>query len=174
MVKKTVYHVGDKIVVTNPRIVVRVGYPKLLSDYYTEVPDLRVHLAYELVTNLRKSVTEIVKTVLKEHQKSKSDFWEVKKTTPDNIPIRREGAYALAVKDNFGGSNRELHFQETPYFKNKTFEVLSKRVVKTGIRCYNTFDDGCYTIPGLKNSKTHILLKTNVGEFLSTDVRKFE
>lgn len=150
--KRDIIRIGDTVKIINPRYIIRVGYPKILTDYIPEVEDKY----QDILKNIPREAYNKVKMAL---------------------------AYAIAVKDKFGGSERSVHFDNALELANKEFQVIDIRYVKTGKYCSGGYNsggwdgEGDYDPPYLCDIKCHKILCINapyVLEVLATDVEKIK
>lgn len=163
-----VIRVGDKVRVINNRFIKRVGYALSCHDFIDDIfQDIAVANAY---TKLSGDGTK--------HSKGFLSF-----------------CYAIALgkvrSANFGGRERKIHYFETRKDKaglfwkcdteiadytGNVFEVLEKRVAKTGLYFppsggYDSYTGEDWSEPGgLSGGKTHVLLTTNAGVIERCDV----
>lgn len=185
--RKHVYRIGDKIRVLVPRVVERVGYPKSVVDYYPEVSK-ELCIAEGLLSGLSldAAVNNAEGLMLFSNRLS----------IVSSRVISLAG-YLRAKRDGFGGKIRSIHFARLTYWpgcqmawhedppgyggnidKFVPFEtvVLNKHVVKTGeyFPPYSGYDSYTgeydYEAGGLADQKTHVILVTEYGRFVSTDV----
>ena len=134
--RKSIIRVDDRVRIIRPVVVVRVGYPKTVSDYLPEAEKkFRALLHTE---GLRGRVIE---------------------------KVLREIAYGLAKADGFGGRQRTLHIKEIPDILGQEFRVMGIRTVKTGIyyppahgRSGWYGEEYDYEPGGLSDEKTHRLV----------------
>lgn len=156
-------NVGDRVKVKIPRIVVRVGYPKAVSDY---LPEAVKAFGAQLRGAMHAKEAE---TVL------------------------RAIAYGLARKDGFGGRGRTLHFEEKEELLGREFTISHTRVVRTGVyfppqySTYSYHEAPGWGPGGLRESRAYRLV-SGLGfntlhwsssrwdslEFVSTDVELLE
>ena len=137
-----IIRLNDRVRITVPKIVTRVGYPKSVKDY--------LPLAEEKYgAQLRKDIKW---------------EWAVNKAL-------QQIAYGLAKTDGFGGRERSLHFSEKPDLLGQEFTVAGIRTVQTGTyypphssqTYYGEYD---YDPGGLMDMKAH-RLATGFGVFWS-------
>lgn len=172
--KKNVIRIGDTVRVLRPKWVKRVGYPLVWTDLLEEVrSDPR---SAEALKVLEISTAEL--------------------TNEKISHFVRAVALARVEQRGFGGNERSLHYMKMGGEDDSIldvigldcvpchghvgteFEVLGKRIVKTGKRFAPwsgrsgpdyEYD---YEPGGLENCKTHILLRTYAGEIEACDVEK--
>jgi hypothetical protein len=145
--KRTVYHVGDRVQVVEPLVVIRVGYPLTKED--------------------------ALKAVEKEHAQKVSDFIVSVTGNPVDITttdprLCADLLDALAShwirSKGFGGKERKIYTEIDERFRNTSgWTVCSKRHVKTGTYCSGGYSGGYdsepdYDPPYLSNEQTHTLL----------------
>jgi hypothetical protein len=149
--------VGDHVTVTNPEFITRVGYPMSYEDAYNHIE--KNHLA---------DIDNFVDSKILKLSKVRSDifFSERVPKTLDKSTQKIISALACIYLDanGHGGKERSIHVESKPDMQGKTFEVLSKKVVKTGTyyppwsqQDYNGEWDG--GPGGLDNCKTRIVLE---------------
>lgn len=170
------FKVGDKVIITNPEFVLRVGYPLSYEDAYKHVvatygKDLRKFLdstIYKSETDLDTEFSGQFKSQISfEHRDMKKMF---------------RGFTLLYMESvGFGGPERTIHVEKHEAYQGRIFEVESKRICHTG-----TYDPpwsyqdhngewDCYS-GGLHNRKTHTLLELrgHIGSIVGyKDQRKF-
>lgn len=93
---------GDRVRVVVPKICVRVGYPKQVSDYLEAA---------------RAKYAKLLREDMKDHLVEKA---------------LHQIAYGMAKKDGFGGPERTLHLKDEPGIAGKEFTVWGIRTVQTG------------------------------------------
>ncbi len=142
----TVIRTGDFVRIVEPRVVVRVGYPKCLKDYVPEAEAL-------FLPALRKALDDSKK--VSRHALAK-DGKSYKR-------IVYELAWMLARANGFGGYTRMLHFEEEPELKGRVCQVFAVRSVHTGERFAPSGSGEDYEPGGLENRKTHRLVEVFVG-----------
>ena len=113
MTRPAPYRVGDLVRVVDPRVVVRVGYPKCVDDYLGDV-DRLVGVEIDAIADKILGLPML-------HPPSK---------TLDRV--RRELALALARRDGFGGRERSIHFVEKPELLDLEARIVSVRSVMIG------------------------------------------
>lgn len=148
---------GDKVIVTNPEFVVRVGYPLSYAMAYEHVKETQL-------VNVRRFLDETMFPV----QPGESIFGmcltRAKGPNKEERMILQGLAWAYLHKEQFGGPERTIHTESRPYYHGRVLTVGEKRVCKTG-----TYDApyshqdyfgewDCYP-GGLTNCKTHVLLR---------------
>lgn len=148
--------VGDRVRIINPLHVVRVGYPKSVVDYENVVD------AAALETFLRAQAP-------KRYARMKSAV-----DTREGRAIRRQLALILAQQDGFGGSERKLHTEEIPEFKDVTGTVRFVKMARTGLyyppSSSHDWETGYaeYEPGGLNKAKMHRLLIVDVDAMTKT------
>lgn len=134
--RKNIIRVDDRVRIIRPVVVVRVGYPKAVSDYRNQAEKVFGPLldANDFGGRIREKVL-------------------------------REVAYGLARQDGFGGRQRTLHTKEIPDILGQEFCVTGIRTVKTGTYYPPTGgrggyygDEWDYEPGGLSDEKTHRLV----------------
>lgn len=188
MSKKHVYRIGDKVWINVPRKVERVGYPKSVYDYLPEDDDKNLYYAQMLLQgDDLKDVASI------------SDFLHNPKV---NYKVQKLAAYLRARADGFGGKKRSIHFLPLDYWPGcqyATFSpssekklsvdiekftpfqttIRSKRVVRTGTYfppyAAPLWDHDNDSLPGgLSDAKSHVIVNTDNGEFVTDDISPVE
>jgi hypothetical protein len=157
------FHVGDRVVVTNPEFIERVGYPMSYENACNEIAATHMEAIEEMLGN----------TIFKTDQPySPSPCALSLKAEPVKLSKDMQqlvGAMAkLHMKyKGFGGKQRSIH---TAHLEDKlglVCEVTSKRICKTGIYYpggSSTSYEGevDYWPGGLEDCKTHVLLELDV------------
>lgn len=150
MSKKIVFREGDAVRVVTPMFVMRVGYPKSLEDYESEVDAQVGHQVNDLI--LAAGGQPFVRG---------RRFNVPDEPTKIRRRILSELAHARAVADGFGGSERSLHFKEVPEMAGRTCVVSRLRTVKTGTyypaSVSGGYEDYDWEPGGLMDEKTHRL-----------------
>jgi hypothetical protein len=134
--------IGDVIKVIDPRVVERVGYPRTVDSYVEEA------------------------------ESTAGKFLDFTLRCPARARCKliREIAYALALKDGFGGRERTLHFIEIPQLLGESYCVQGVRSAKTG-----TYSPGYRSSmwggnddepPSLSEEKTRRLVQISTGMFI--------
>ena len=150
--------VGSKVRIVNPEIVVRVGYPKSLHDYF--------QLALEQYgQRLTGALPELLGSS-EWQQMLGADPHVRTKAHPLLSKLLWAIAFPLARKDRFGGNLRSIHTRSAPELKGREFEVLERRSAYTGSRyaghprssCWD--DDG--EPPSLEDVQHHNMLMLSV------------
>lgn len=138
--KNEVIRVGDSIQVLETKFIDRVGYPLIWTDFYDIMKERKdVISALDHFCCIGSAKHQFIKAVC---------MGEVE-------------------RQKFGGPNREIIYceeKQSPwydyYYKNHTFIVTGKRVVKTGKRFPGGYiDEESYENGGLEDEQTHILLQ---------------
>lgn len=179
MKKRHVYRVDDLVEVIKPKFIKRVGYPIVWTDLMDSVRrDSRTYQAYVMLFGSAPGIDE---------------------TKGFDYPheFLRFIAHERAKEVAYGGDVRSIHYYgpneippgqlqittDPPPEPGPTppmiARVRGKRVVKTGIRFAPTYgrshgfyDDEDWSEPGgLDNCKTHVLLKTDLGEIEACNVK---
>lgn len=135
MVSQKKYRIkaDDRVRIVNPVIVLRVGYPKTVSDYLKEAESL-----------FKKSLLDVIGPREADMALSKI-------------------AYGLAKRDGFGGSSRTLHTKVDELMRGAEFTVIDCKTAKTGEYFppqggADYWGECDYWPGGLSNMKTHRLL----------------
>jgi hypothetical protein len=146
--KKEVFRPYDLIRIVNPEFFVRVGYP---FDKEYAIENL---ISKEEKSTLRQLLGYAAIYSVKERR--------VEKTYSEMLDRL---AYHKLQLAGFGGSSRKIFTKRKEEFLGKEVQVLTKRVVQTGIReYYSDYDPeedrggGYY---GLANQESHVLLEIN-------------
>jgi hypothetical protein len=149
------FKVGDMVTVTNPEFVTRVGYPMSFEDAFNYIE-----------ANHVRDIEDFIDTKLHKIE-AKSDFAVSMLASPTSDKRFHKIMSGLASiyldSKGHGGKERTIHTISRPELQGKTFEVLSKRVVKTGTYYppwsqYNG-DDWDGGPGGLDPCKTHVVLE---------------
>lgn len=167
MPKPHIYRKGDEVVIVEPKWVKRVGYPIVWTDLIAELRAEERTMAAWLALG----------------------FGSIH---PDDLPIDfiRGIARQHVERRRHGGNERTIHYWPLSQDKNESLlllsdaevfpahgyvgrrtTVLSKRVVKTGTRVPGGGYGEDWTDGYLNDEKTHILLRTYLGEIEAVHVR---
>lgn len=165
----TIYRVGDHVTIVEPKWIKRVGYPVAWTDLIGEIrEDQRTMTAWKAL-----------------------GFADIH---PDDLPIDfiRGVARQRTRVLGFGGKERTIHYRpltEVPKnnglalflieedalpshgYVGETMRVLSKRVVKTGVRVPSRGYGEDWEPGYLADCHTHVLLRTWVGEIEACHVK---
>lgn len=117
MSRRDVWRVNDVGVVSDPRFVLRVGYPKSVDDYLRErAPAIR-----DAVNHLLMATTG-------------STWGETYGIPAHRVRrrIERDVAYLMAQRDGFGGRERTIHWRDLPSLAGREVRVVSLRTALTG------------------------------------------
>lgn len=177
MKRKNIIRVGDFVTVVVPRVVERVGYPLSYYDAYEMVQqDPRYAKIAAIIEGYPSPIDQQSNDLFSYEPKL---YWRI------DAKLRSLLAYQILQERGFGGKERKIHYRELSPFECTMYgsganklEVYSKRVVKTGTYIspsggYDSYNgEGWYEPGGLHNEQTHILVKTSLGEFNTTDVKK--
>lgn len=145
--------VGSRVRVVNPEVVVRVGYPKSMHDYFQQAlgqygERLTVALPELLGAGEWYQILGGDPRVrVKAHPLLNNLLWAI--------------ALPLARKDRFGGNARTIHTRCMPELEGQEFEVLERRSAYTGVR-YSGYPSSCDDegeAPSLGNIQHHNMLK---------------
>lgn len=147
MTKKPIYRPGDRVVIMQPQVFIRCGYP------------------FDIVAETGR--------ILNEHEQ---DIWElIGKIDPSEKPRRiftendmravaSRLARIVAMRRGYDGNERRIYTRFEADILGKEGTVYSKRVVKTGNRygpsSGQDYNGDWYGDPGgLSDEKTHIILQ---------------
>lgn len=144
--KKPIYRPGDRVVIMQPQVFVRCGYP------------------FDIVAETDR--------ILNQHE---SDIWElIGKIDPSEKPRRiftendmrsvaSRLARIVAMRRGYDGNERRIYTRFDADILGKEGTVYSKRVVKTGTRYGPSggrdIDGHWYESGGLENENTHVILQ---------------
>lgn len=123
---------GDRARIIVPKVVVRVGYPKAVSDY---LETAKAKFGAALLEEIGERVTD---------------------------QVLQKIAYGLALADGFGGRERSLHLKDVPDLLGQEFTVGRIRTVQTGTYYpprggYDYYGDYDHEPGGLENMKARRL-----------------
>ncbi len=172
----SIIRIGDDVRIIIPECVERVGYP------------LTKKMIVESMTAEQKGMIEGMITKIFDIPTPQSLF--LNNFTPDRKSEKLYYSIASFVlqRKGWGGRERRLHKKlvDEAQFKNKVFQVIDKKVVKTGDHvsghCYQDyFGEYDYDPAYLENEKTHVLYgiggyKTVGGDYpcIQSDMFYFE
>lgn len=114
-----VIRAGDQVRILNPRFVVRVGYPKVVKDYYAEVE--------------KEFGDHIDRFLGLSHSRPFRGWGDGPDQPADRSRIIRTLAYSKAKQDGFGGKSRSIHLAYDPAFAQQIATVSSVRTAMTGM-----------------------------------------
>lgn len=153
---ETIIRIGDRVKITNPAIFVRCGYPMTMDDA------LRNHMTKSDIDKIDDLLRGVGIT-------NSESYYFLSPSKPSRLyeatfdKIARALAYGIVGTKQFGGNNREIHTELIPSFKDLECVVTGKRIVKTGIRKYDSDDDWESGYHShwfyLDKEKTHIIYK---------------
>lgn len=136
--KKTVYRVGDTVVVKNPEVFVRCGYPLTKADALKQID--------------HKQLDEALFALGIYHE------------NPAFEEIKDRVAYGWLHNRQFGGRERRIFTETKSELVGRKFKVSHKKVVKTGTykpswggQSYHTGEYD-YEPAYLENEKAHVIL----------------
>jgi hypothetical protein len=175
MRRKGVIRVGDRVTINVPRVVERVGYPLSYYDAYDlAATDPRYSQIARIIEGGPQQVVGL------------QGLWlETKLDHRVDVKLRSLLAYQILQEKGFGGKERQIYYRDLSMFERgmvardkNALEVLGKRVVKTGLynrpsSGYDSYSGEHWYDPGfLDGEQTHILIRTELGEFNKADVTK--
>lgn len=143
MIKKPIYRPGDRVIIMQPQVFVRCGYP---FDMMTETDDfMRLYPA-----------------TIREFLRSVGIKWDGENLS-DIRSLCGRLARLKAVQEGYGGNERRIYTRFEADILGKEGTVYSKRFVKTGNRYGPSSgpdeDGGWYEPGGLSDEKTHAILQ---------------
>lgn len=147
--------VGSRVRIVNPEVVVRVGYPKSMHDYF--------QLALEQYgQRLTGALPELLRSS-EWQQMLGADPHMRTKAHPLLTKLLWAIALPLARKDHFGGAVRTIHTRSVPELKGREFGVLERRSAYTGYRyaghSRSSYWDDDGEPPSLENVQHHNMLR---------------
>lgn len=162
--KKEVIRVGDKVKIVNPKLIKRIGYPldietvirnQMTKDDADKIDKLIIDVL-QLQPKINGSIPfDYSSSILKTHNRGKREerLFDM---------IVREVAYIKLQKQGFGGNERTIHYDETindlDSLKGLIFEVVDKKICKTGTRMEGWWDGEEGESPSFKETGTHVIL----------------
>lgn len=169
--KRPTVRVGDLVMIDDPRLFLRCGYP-------LHIPDVQKQLEQDGV--LREMVTHLMNQVLPPvdgdgiHPLARLKPQEAGEPESVESRCRREIMFELArlktICDRFGGDTRSIYLGEpVEDLRGQMVRVKSRRIVKTGERFgpgggwdyEGGYDD--YEPGGLGNEQVHVILRFEHG-----------
>lgn len=167
-----VIRVGDKVMITNPEFVVRVGYPMSYADAFSYIE--RHH-----VGDIQQFINEKLYKMTEKESAFSAEWVASPASDKDFRQIMRGMAKLYLNSQGHGGKERTIHTESRPERQGQIFKVLGKKVCKTGTydppwaeQDYNgEWDNGP---GGLLNCKTHVLLELQCFEMFSGAGKGFE
>lgn len=147
---------GDHLVVQTPRVVERVGYRRLPSDYR------------EIARELCRNDPELYRAMEKIRRVSGGKEGRFNSRLLDAL------AYGLAVRDQFGGPDRGILVSDRSALLGYGVVVESTRCVQVGVRFAPRFYEDDAEPGGLSPRATVVLVRCAVSsyEFLSGDLAR--
>lgn len=161
--RKDVIRVGDTVKIINPDFFLRCGYPLSLQDGMDMILNDEEAMK-ALGKGIDKAIGREYTVPLKDEIVGLSSIMRPTKTSYDILKIIRILAYYRISNMKFGGKERKIFTVRKEEAKGHEFEVISKRVVNTGIYVpasggYNSWgDDYDYDPAYLNNAKSHVIL----------------
>lgn len=141
MTKKPIYRPGDRVVIMQPKVFVRCGYP---FDIMTETDSI--------LTHYRTDIEQLIEKIDQHGQPSHYGF------DPDIRAVASRLARIVAVRRGYDGNDRRIYTKFESGILGKEGTVYSKRVVKTGTRrSSRVYDDEWQMM--LSDEKTHVILR---------------
>lgn len=175
---KDIIRVGDTVEIVDPKLFIRSGYPMYLPDVVKElrnkrqVADLVGSLIQEAVRGIqenedKRGIFAYLPFWRHERLRERKMFFEEIGTTFDLSTVEYQIYRALAQRkmeyQGYGGDRRSIYLSEPiEELRGKIVRVVSKKVVKTGIRHrgyssqYPAEED--YEAPSFTTEGTHIIL----------------
>lgn len=147
MTKKPIYRPGDRVVIMQPKVFVRCGYP---FDVVAETDSILSH-----------HQTHIQELIEKIDQHGQPDRYG---NETDMRAVASRLARIVAVRRGYDGNDRRIYTKFESGILGKEGTVYSKRVVKTGTR-YGPSSGQDYNgewygdSGGLSDEKTHVILR---------------
>lgn len=144
--RKPVYRPGDRVIIMQPQVFVRCGYP---FDVVKETDSILTHYRFD--------IEQLIEKIDQNGQPSHYGF------DPDIRAVASRLARIVAIRRGYGGNERRIYTEWCAEILGKEGTVFSKRVVKTGNRygpSGGRDEDGHWYEPGrLENEKTHVILQ---------------
>ena len=151
--RKNIIRVGDNVKIVNPEIVIRWGYPltkQIVKD--TIITQEQKDSIYTMMTKFGY----VPVPQLFDGSNTEADY--IYEKLLDTM------AYHLISKHGFGGKDRRLFVENKESLRNKSGQVIERKVVKTGT--YHTGGGGYdywgeydYEPSYLENEKSHVLYR---------------
>lgn len=152
--KKQVFRRYDTIRIVNPEFFIRVGYP---FDKKYAIKHLISEKEKAILSNLIDGRDPNEEVLLFDGGRQMSKTY---------IKMLDELAYFKLKTNGFGGPERKIFTKLIPRLVGRECRVMGKKVVKTGIRRYESDDDYYYGGGSswyyLDNNKSHVILETSV------------
>lgn len=150
------FKIDDKVIVTNPEFVTRVGYPMSYEDAYKYIEQ-----------NYVQDIEDLLETKLFKIEQ-RNEFLRAIMCSPTKDKNFNQIMHGMARiyldSKGHGGKERSIHIITKPEMLGKVYMVIGKRVVKTGTY-YGPWSHCSYEgewesgSGGLDNCKTHIILE---------------
>ena len=155
--KDEIIRKGDVVRIINPEFFIRCGYPLAFSTVLAEVQEKDSKYQEKIDDLLRNffvigNAKEVFKMTADKHDTSKIKY-----------QIESAIAYGLLKRREFGGNERKIYREKYVTITHRDWEVIGKKVVKTGIRqTFTDFDpegDPVRGAPFLHKEQSHIILE---------------
>jgi len=156
--RKNIIRLLDQVKIINPEIVVRWGYPltkQIVKD--------------TIITQEQKDAINIMMTKFGYFHPSLNFDQLIDETNinADDIyeKVLDTMAYHLVSKHGFGGKDRQMFTEKKESLRNKTGEVVGRKVVKTGTYhsgcgvSYDYFGESDYEPAYLEYEESHVLYR---------------
>lgn len=152
---------SDKVRIINPDIIERWGYPlttQMVKD--TMITQEHKDSIYAMLSKFRGGYPQ--RTLIPLFGNDGLTVSDYDETYEKVLTVM---AYDMVRKQGFGGKDRKLYIKQRESLRNKTAQVLQRKVVKTGKYHpgggYQDYYSGEYDYEPayLENEKTHVLYK---------------
>lgn len=161
------FRVGDRVIVTNPEFVERVGYPMSYEEAYQYVAKNYLINIEEMLGSTIFQMGEAMYRRSPFALSLREDPTDVTKHSKDIKQLIGAVAKMYMKFKDFGGKERSIHTKCLEDKLGMVCEVTNKRVCKTGIYypggSSTSYEGEVDSWPGgLDNCKTHVLLELDV------------
>jgi len=149
MGRKKPYNIGEKVLVADPQVFIRCGYPLGISDGIQAVETDYEDKVIGFLRNISSQSTKMLPS-------------RVERKACKNI--MKELAVVWLHQRKFGGNLRAIHTEDDTRVTegNSPYEIATIRYVKTGLRdsgsVYDSMSPEDYEGPSLYDQKTHRIL----------------
>ncbi len=155
MSRRNIIRINDRVKITNPEIVLRVGYPlskqTIIDTFITQEQKDSIYTIIRLFGGTTTTVGQPLFNIDKSTYEDETYY-----------KILDMLSYMILKNNKYGGKERKLHTINRESLRNKFGRVIERKVVKTGTYrsgySYND-EDYDYDPPYLENEKTHVLYK---------------
>jgi hypothetical protein len=155
--KKDIIRINDKVIIKNPEIFIRCGYPMSFNDAVNQIEK-------EYKKDIDDLIAKITNKPIEELLSKRGNDWIVNKREE----IYKSLGYCLLKSNKFGGYERKIHSKFDENYSDKIGVVIDIKRYNTGIYQaasggYDYYNGGYeYEPPCLLNQKNHKILTLQI------------